>query len=203
MFYCDQICKVNLAFIHRHMSLEFLMGGLVHSFYKYRIIRTKYQYCSLRMTRCLVHTWVADLTMTKTLLIKRNFVNWNGLRCQVWLKSCQGGYRLCLASLSPAIPVRMSPFSRGWARTETESLGPEKIPLVSSLVLRMDQRSLFIMKVRNLQPGAFCGTQRAGARVVQLLALEPFLVLVQRRRCPLDRVTIEHRFEWLWQGTGP
>lgn len=56
MFYCDQICKVNLAFIHRHMSLEFLMGGLVHSFYKYRIIRTKYQYCSLRMTRCLVHT---------------------------------------------------------------------------------------------------------------------------------------------------
>lgn len=41
MFYCDQICKVNLAFIHRHMSLEFLMGGLVHSFYKYRIIRTK------------------------------------------------------------------------------------------------------------------------------------------------------------------
>lgn len=37
MFYCDQICKVNLAFIHRHMSLEFLMGGLVHSFYKYKI----------------------------------------------------------------------------------------------------------------------------------------------------------------------
>lgn len=39
MFYCDQICKVNLAFIHRHMSLEFLMGGLVHSFYKVLFIK--------------------------------------------------------------------------------------------------------------------------------------------------------------------